>query len=384
MAGLASLLDPSGYPAGYAGYLDSRKRSSAEEQQNLQQATGLMGLMQAQQGMAQKQAAAARQAQAEAALRALPPDAGPEEVTRTLRPFAGVDTALRTASDTQNRTAQREQRIFEIEMRGQQEMEKVREQLREGRITKQDAFEREERLKKWTVEQQIQARKDMLRMAAALRPPRQERVPQWRDIEDPRKPGSMITVNPEQYDEAAYMKGDNKGVLGRAKSMTQAGAIDAKTNLTMTGLGSDLQSAEDLLTGVTRTSDGQVVKGNKPTGSGIGAAYDAAAGFFGATPAGAAEADSLKVVAARLTQRIPRFEGPQSDKDLALYKQAAGDVGNEKLPIPRRLAAAKTMRSLYAGYESGQRGRLIGNRRATDNSGSSDEPPPGAVRRRDQ
>ena len=174
-------------------------------------------------------------------------------------------------------------------------------------------------------------------------------------IQDPNDPSGTIIID-----------GRSGRLLGKGPKMTEAGKIDAKTNLTMTGLGADLQSAEDLLTGVTRTSDGQVVKGNKPTGSGIGAAYDAAAGFFGATPAGAAEADSLKVVAARLTQRIPRFEGPQSDKDLALYKQAAGDVGNEKLPIPRRLAAAKTMRSLYAGYESGQRGRLIGNRRAAD------------------
>lgn len=176
-------------------------------------------------------------------------------------------------------------------------------------------------------------------------------------IQDPNDPTGMGTI---------VIDGRTKQVLGKGVKMTDAGKIDAKTQQTMTGLGADLQAAEDLLTGVTRTSDGQVVKGNLPTGSGIGAVYDAAAGFFGATPAGAAEADSLKVVAARLTQRIPRFEGPQSDKDLALYKQAAGDAGNEKLPRLRRIAAIKTMRSIYAGYESGARGRLVGNRRAAD------------------
>ena len=176
-------------------------------------------------------------------------------------------------------------------------------------------------------------------------------------IQDPNDPTSTIIID-----------GRTRKVLGKGPKMTEAGKIDAKTQLQMTGLGVDLQSAEDLLMGVTRNSEGQVVNGNLPTGSGVGSVYDAAAGFFGASPAGAAEADSLKTVAARLVSRIPRFEGPQSDKDVKLYQQAAGDAGNEKLPRGRRLAAIKTMRAIYAGYESGQRGRLIGNRRATDAS----------------
>ena len=176
-------------------------------------------------------------------------------------------------------------------------------------------------------------------------------------IQDPNDPSSTIVID-----------GRTRKVLGKGPKMTEAGKIDAKTSLQMTGLGADLQTAEDLLTGVVRTSDGQVIKGNLPTGSGIGAAYDAAAGLFGASPSGAAEADSLKTVAARLIGRTPRFEGPQSDKDVQLYKQAAGDSGNEKLPRERRLAAIRTMRQIYAGYESGARGRLIGNRRASDNA----------------
>ena len=340
---------------GLGGYLQRRGQIQDEEQQNLQQATGLMGLMQAAQKQKQQEAALQRQAQAEGVLRALPPDAKPEEVVRALRPFAGVDTALRTASETENRNATiraaeigrsegREQRMFEIKQRGEQELRAIQVRAAEGRITKEEADARAADL-----------RREMFGAMQALKQPRAEPAVTPVTIQAPDDPASTIIID-----------GRTGRVLGKGPKMTEAGKIDAKTNLTMTGLGSDLQSAEDLLTGVTRTSDGQVVKGNKPTGSGIGAAYDAAAGFFGATPAGAAEADSLKVVAARLTQRIPRFEGPQSDKDLALYKQAAGDVGNEKLPIPRRLAAAKTMRSLYAGYESGQRGRLIGNRRAGD------------------
>ena len=152
--------------------------------------------------------------------------------------------------------------------------------------------------------------------------------------------------------------------------MTEAGKIDAKADVAMSGLNSDLQAAEDLLTGVTRTSDGQVVKGNLPTGSVVGSLYDKAASVVGASPAGAAEADQLKVVAARLIAKVPRFEGPQSDRDVALYRQAAAEAGNDNLPRARRLAAIKTMRQIYAGYESGERGRITGGRRANDGGGA--------------
>ena len=171
-------------------------------------------------------------------------------------------------------------------------------------------------------------------------------------IQDPDDPSGRGTV---------IIDGRTGKLIGKGPKMTQAGAIDAKSQLALTGLGADLQLAEDLLKGVVRTGDGQVVKGNLPTGSGIGSMYDSAAGFFGATPAGAAEADSLKTVAARLVSRVPRFEGPQSDKDVVSYKQAAGDAGNDKLPIPRRVAAVATMKRIYAGYESGEKGRLVGN-----------------------
>ena len=176
-------------------------------------------------------------------------------------------------------------------------------------------------------------------------------------IQDPNDPSSTIIID-----------GRTRRVLGKGPKLTEAGKIDAKTALQMTGLGLDLQTAEDLLMGVTRTSDGQIVKGNLPTGSGVGSIYDAAAGFVGLSPSGAAEADSLKTVAARLVGRIPRFEGPQSDKDVKLYQQAAGDAGNEKLPRGRRIAAIKTMKVIYEGYESGRRGRLIGDRRISSAS----------------
>ena len=193
------------------------------------------------------------------------------------------------------------------------------------------------------------------------------REPQVRVTQE--APVTPVTIqDPNNPRETIIIDGRTRRLLGKGPKMTEAGKIDAKADIAMGGLGSDLQKAEDLLTGVVRTSDGQVVKGNLPTGSGVGKIYDAAAGFVGMTPSGAAEADSLKTVAARLVSRVPRFEGPQSDKDVTLYKQAAGDAGNEGLPRGRRLAAIKTMREIYSGYESGAKGRITGGRRGNDGS----------------
>jgi hypothetical protein len=45
------------------------------------------------------------------------------------------------------------------------------------------------------------------------------------------------------------------------------------------------------------------------------------------------------------------MEGPQSDKDVQLYKEMAADVGNDALPRGQRLSALKVMRELYGKYE---------------------------------
>lgn len=58
----------------------------------------------------------------------------------------------------------------------------------------------------------------------------------------------------------------------------------------------------------------------------------------------------LKIIGAKATSKVPRFEGPQSDKDTALYMAAAGDLGNANVPIQTRLAAIQTMIDLNKKY----------------------------------
>lgn len=72
--------------------------------------------------------------------------------------------------------------------------------------------------------------------------------------------------------------------------------------------------------------------------------------FFGKSSE-ASQADSqLEVIGAGLTSKVPRFEGPQSDKDTALYKAAAGDVANPNKPIQSRMAALQTMIAINKKY----------------------------------
>lgn len=175
-------------------------------------------------------------------------------------------------------------------------------------------------------------------------------------IQDPTNPNATIIVD-----------GRTGKKIGAGPKLTETGKANFKQATTMQGIGGDLQAAEDLLLGNVRDSEGNVTKGNLPTGSGVGSLLDSAAGLVGITPSGAGEADALKVVAGKLVQKVPRFEGPQSDKDVALYKQMAADAGNEKLPRDRRLKAVREMRSLYSGYEDGSRGALV---QSQINSGS--------------
>jgi uncharacterized protein (UPF0147 family) len=86
------------------------------------------------------------------------------------------------------------------------------------------------------------------------------------------------------------------------------------------------------------------------TGSGIGTQADATAAYFGKTTKGAQSIAELQTIAGQLIAMMPRMEGPQSDKDVQLYRQMAGDLANSTLPRETRAAAAKGLRRLQEKY----------------------------------
>jgi hypothetical protein len=181
----------------------------------------------------------------------------------------------------------------------------------------------------------------------------------------------VTIVDPKDPTKTLVVDGRTGRVIGAAPKETPQGKREADARFKMRGLGDAIQEADDILSGVKRDADGNVTRAPLPTSSGIGKGYDAAAGFFGASPSGAAEAQRLKVVAGVLTSKVPRMEGPQSNLDVELYKQMAADAGNEALPIPRRLAAVREMKRLYGKYE-----HLQGDAGATQPPGAPAAPSP--------
>lgn len=87
-----------------------------------------------------------------------------------------------------------------------------------------------------------------------------------------------------------------------------------------------------------------------PTGSGFGSLMDAGAAFFGKSTKGAEVSEQLKTVAGWLVSNVPRMEGPQSNVDVMNYQVMAGNVGNDKLPVEQRLAAAQEVKRLQDKY----------------------------------
>jgi hypothetical protein len=118
------------------------------------------------------------------------------------------------------------------------------------------------------------------------------------------------------------------------------GSIDKKA-LTAGGVNDILDLADPLI--------------DSATGSAIGAGRDKLASAFGVAPEGAQAIAQLQVLQASLMMAQPRMEGPQGEKDVILYQQAAGNLGDPSVPGPIKKAAVKTIRELQKKY-AGQAG----------------------------
>lgn len=89
---------------------------------------------------------------------------------------------------------------------------------------------------------------------------------------------------------------------------------------------------------------------NDATGSYGGMAFDKATQLFGGSTKGAESIAQLKVLEGALMMNQPRMEGPQSDKDVAMYRQMAGQLGDPTVPANIKRAALKQIRTLNEKY----------------------------------
>jgi hypothetical protein len=120
-----------------------------------------------------------------------------------------------------------------------------------------------------------------------------------------------------------------------------------------------ISSAKSILQGTGVNEKGQPIRTPLPTQSYGGMALNALGGIIGKTPAGAAEADRLKVIGGAMVMAMPRMEGPQSDADVKLYREMAGRVGDETISIERRLASLNEVEKLYSKYNKNSGWKVV-------------------------
>jgi hypothetical protein len=96
------------------------------------------------------------------------------------------------------------------------------------------------------------------------------------------------------------------------------------------------------------SKDGGLI--DQSTGSGFGRGVDVAAGFFGQDTEGDVAIAKLQPIADKVVKMVPRFEGPQSDKDTLSYQQAGGMLADPTLSRKRRKEAAKEIVRLHTLY----------------------------------
>ena len=97
-----------------------------------------------------------------------------------------------------------------------------------------------------------------------------------------------------------------------------------------------LDTAESLLPGATSSY--------------LGTGIDEAARVVGVGTSGAQSGARLKALEGALISKMPKMSGPQSDKDVLLYKQMAGQIGDSTMPASTRKAAIETIREMNRRY----------------------------------
>jgi hypothetical protein len=132
-----------------------------------------------------------------------------------------------------------------------------------------------------------------------------------------------------------------QGRISRAREYGKGEAeIDVQSNIKKP------QQARDTLSILSEADD--LIE--KSTGSYIGTGADFAARTVGVATPGAQANAKLRVLQAGLMTNMPRMEGPQSDRDVQLYREAAGQIGDSTIPNEIKKAAVSTIRGINEKY----------------------------------
>lgn len=89
----------------------------------------------------------------------------------------------------------------------------------------------------------------------------------------------------------------------------------------------------------------------KATNSYVGRGLDYLVRGFGGANQGDIATDQLKTLSGQLVSLMPKMSGPQSDKDVAMYKEMAGNLSDPTKSVEARMAALNTIRNLNEKYK---------------------------------
>jgi hypothetical protein len=166
--------------------------------------------------------------------------------------------------------------------------------------------------------------------AAATRPPRPEAAPRTQQVT--MSDGSLGIVN---MDTGAI----TPATMGGAPVKGKPSAFAEKATAQKAQLSKDLGFAITQLGDITK--EGGLI--DQSTGSGIGRGVDIGARIVGKAMPGDIAIGKIAPIADLVLKMVPRFEGPQSNKDTQSYKEAAGQLADPTLPTKIRKEAGKTV-----------------------------------------
>jgi hypothetical protein len=132
-------------------------------------------------------------------------------------------------------------------------------------------------------------------------------------------------------------------LLKTEKGAGKPSATFEKTKATREQTQRDLSSALSTLNEIVKP--GGLI--DQSTGSLAGKGVDILARTGGFAMEGDIALGKLQVLSDQILKLVPRFEGPQSDKDTQSYREASGQLADGTLPRKIRKAAAKTLIDLY-------------------------------------
>ena len=151
--------------------------------------------------------------------------------------------------------------------------------------------------------------------------------------------------------EAARLKAQQEGKAPAGYRYTAGGGMEAIPG----GPADQKQSKEGVQQGKDTQDIFSILNEARPlmdnaTGSYAGVAADKAAQTVGIATDGAKATAQLKALQGALVSKMPKMSGPQSDKDVQLYREMAGQIGDPTIPVEQRKAAMGTIENLNMKY----------------------------------